>query len=151
MRYEIVPCKLSHLRVLAATMRAEDRAELESIGVIARHGLYELWRQSEAPMTALIDGEVAAAWGDTAGTLETEGRLWLFTAPIIERMPLAFFRETRRVIGTLLECRTSLKSRIIGPYDKAMRFFAMLGFEIGEPEILNGVEHRIIRIRRHGP
>lgn len=147
-RYEIMSCKLHHLRTLAATLRREDRAEFEMAGMVPRHRLYELWRMTVDPKAALVDGEVAAAWGDAAPLLATEGRMWMVTAPPIERVPLAFFREGRLDIEERLRVRHALSSCIAGPYDKAVRFFAMLGFEIGPPVLIGGNQYRDIRLER---
>lgn len=150
-RYVILPCRLSHLAELARTMRREDRAEIEGAGVHVKHFLFALWKESAAyRRTALVDGEVAACWGDAAGTLEPEGAMWLFTAPVIERVPLAFFREARRGIAERLTMRSVLRSDVAVGYERALRFFSMLGFEIlphgsGGPD---DTERREIRISR---
>lgn len=144
--YWIVPCTLGHLREIARTMRGDDRAEFERAGYNPRHRLHALWRDTIAPRAALIDGEVAAVWGDAAPLLAAEGLMWLATAPPIERLPLAFFRETRREVAEALRLRRSLMSCIVCPYDRAERFFRMLGFAISEPLWRDGVEYRQIRI-----
>lgn len=149
-RYEIVPCRLTHLRILSRTMRAEDRAEFELAGMVVRHRLHRLHRMTWAPRSAIVDGEVAAAWGDAAGLMDIEGLMWLVTSRAVERVPLAFFREARNEIARYLEDRETLRSCIAGPYLRAVRFFGMLGFEVAEPQIIDGAEYRTIRIARHG-
>lgn len=131
--YRILPCMLAHLRELATTMRAEDRAEIEGCGLVVRHTLAALWRRSTLPRVAIVDGLVAAAWGDEAGVLEGTGRMWLFTAPPVERLPVAFFRETRREVAERLRVRRALIADVAESYTKAARFFTLLGFSFGAP------------------
>lgn len=148
--YRIVPCRLSHLREIVRTMRADDRAEFEMAGLNPKHRLYALHRMTMQPKTALVDGEVAAVWGDAASILASEGLMWMITAPCIERVPLAFFREARREIARISEYRQSLRSCIGGPYSRAIRFFTMLGFTIEPPVIIGGNEYRTMRMARNG-
>lgn len=114
-------------------MRVEDRAEITQAGHEVRHCLFRLYRQTMDPLTGLIDGEVAACWGDYSPLISEAGAMWLFTAPIIETMPLAFFREARRDIARRLQSRSSLVSQIAEGYTAAIRFFGMLDFEIEAP------------------
>lgn len=147
--YEIVPCRLSHLRRLAHTLRPEDRAEFLMAGLEPRHRLHELYRMTAEPKAALVEGEVACAWGDAAAYLAGEGLMWLVTSPAIERLlPLSFFRATRHELDLALRHRRVLRACIAGPYQRAIRFFSMLGFEIEEPQIIGGNEFRIIRLYR---
>lgn len=149
-RYQIVPCRLAHIRALAATMRPDDRAELEKAGLIVRHALHHLWRESLAPRAALVDGEVAACWGDGGSLLGVEGRMWLFTAPPIERLPLAYFREARREIAAALQHRRVLRAHVLCGYARAERFFQMLGFRLGDPQRVGAGLYREMRIDRDG-
>jgi hypothetical protein len=125
-------------------MRAADRAEIELCGLVPRHALTQLWRESIEPKAAIVDGEVAAAWGDAAPTLSYEGYVWLFTAPPIERIPFAFYRETRQIIARYLQVRRSLLAHVACDYERSIRFFAMLGFKVGEPVGM----YRELRIER---
>lgn len=149
-RYEILPCRIEHLRELARTMRAEDREEIEAVGMKPRHLLSARWRQSADPMAAIVDGEVAACWGDAAPLLSDEGHLWLFTAPPIERLPLAYYREAKADLGRRLAHRTVLRTYTTASYGRAVRFFSMLGFVPGEPLRLGGgvTLYREMRLER---
>lgn len=129
-RYSIVPCTLAYLRELARTMRAEDRAEITQAGHEVRHCLFRLYRQSMDPLTALIDGEVAACWGDYSPLISDVGNIWMFSTPAIEKMPLAFAKEARAELMRLLERRRVLRSGVGVHYMKSLRFWSMMGFEI---------------------
>jgi hypothetical protein len=142
-RYLIRNCTLADLRELARTMRAEDRAEIEGMGCVVRHFLFRLYRASFEPRVAIVDGEVAAAWGDHAGLLGDEGLMWAFTAPPVARLPLAFFRESRREVADRLKIRRSLITDVADGYKAAQRFFRLVGFQIDEP--VNGYRRMTIR------
>jgi hypothetical protein len=131
--YQIVPATLAHLRELALTMRAEDRAEIIEVGCVPRHLLVTLWKHTARPMCAIVDGKVAAVWGDKAPLMAEQGSMWLFTSPIIETVPLAFFREAKMDIGERLMMRNVLVADVSASYTKAIRFFGLLGFTFGEP------------------
>lgn len=150
MRYAIRDCRLADLPALARTLRLEDRAEIEAAGFQPKHLLFALWRASSWRRTALVDSEIAACWGDAAGALSLEGAVWLFTAPPIERLPLAFFREARREVAERLRVRSSLRSEVAAGYPQALRFFQLLGFAIGEPHRIGpyGEVYRDIVIER---
>lgn len=147
-RYQILPCRIEHLRELAHTMRAADRAEIELVGLKPRHVLMQLWRASIEPKVAIIDGVVGAAWGDAAPVLATDGSMWAFTAPVIERVPLAFYREARREIADYLRVRHLLKAHVSCDYARALRFFAMLGFNVSDPVAVGNGVYREIWIER---
>lgn len=135
MRYEIVPCKPIHAGMLARRLRADDRAEIVGLGHCdVRRVLRSLMRSSLYCRSAFVDGEMAAMWGVTGSLMDESGRAWLLTGPAVERVPLAFYREGRRQIEEMLKSRRVLVSQVAFSYDRAIRFFRMLGFSIGTPE-----------------
>lgn len=121
------------------------------MGIVPRHLLFRCWHNSPDPRVAEIDDgycwRVAAVWGDEGALLDPVGRAWLVTTPIIERLPLAFFREARREIGERLKLRRVLISQVAADYACALRFFRMLGFTIEGPvREATGAEYCLIRI-----
>lgn len=147
-RYEILPCTLAHLRALARTMRAEDRAEIEALGLKPRHVLVHQWKLSAAPKTILVDGEVGACWGDASPLLDDDGCIWLFTAPPIERIRYTYFREAQRELRRLLETRTVLRAHVTHDYAKSLRFFRMLGVSFGDEFQMGSTLYREGRVER---
>lgn len=127
-------------------MRAEDRAEIEAVGLVVRHTLVTLYRRTPQPRVALIDGQVAAVWGDAAPLLADTGVVWMFTADPVERLPLAFFREAKAEIAGYLTYRRSLRTQVACCYGRALRFLRMLGFDLGDT-VLNG-KYREITIKQ---
>lgn len=141
-------CRAADIAVMARTLRDDDRAEIEDAGLPVKHFLFRLYVDSLYRRAALVDGEIAAIWGDCAPLLSTEGHVWLLTAPPIERIPLTFFREARREIGELLRLRSLLRADTGAGYHKAHRFFALLGFQVLSLGSDGSAARREIVIRR---
>jgi len=129
-------------------MRETDRLEITGVGLQPRHVLFVCWRESPYRMAATLDGEIAAVWGDAGSVLDPVGQAWLFTAPAVTRLPVAFFRKTKEQIQGRLTMRHMLKSHVAEDYIAALRFFRLLGFTIAPPEMFRGVSMCEIRITR---
>lgn len=153
MTYEIRDTRLSDIRALANTMRDQDRAEILGWGLVPRHLLHHLYRESPIKQTALVDGEVAAVWGCQGAVLGGDADPWLFTAPAILRAKRGFFREARRIIGEMLAVHPRLRFYGLASYSESIRLFERMGFVAGPPEPLgvNGTEYRLMTIERPKP
>lgn len=134
MKYEIVDCTTAHLRAIAPILRTHDRAEIEATEPRVRHVLHALWRSSFVSHAALVDGQIAAVWGFCGQFVEPEVEAWMFTAPAVERVPVVFAREVSAGIRAMLETRQSVISECMADYGAALKFFDLLGFEIGPLE-----------------
>ncbi len=147
--YRIVPAKPIHAGMMSLRMRAEDRAEIEGLGYRdVRRTLRLLVRSSSLSRAAFVGDEIAALWGISNTLLSGTARGWLVTTATIERIPLAFFRECRRGIDEILARTPLLVSQVAFSYDRAIRFYKLLGFDIGEPLPIgaNGEYYCAIRI-----
>lgn len=130
--YKIVDATLEHVRLISATMRADDRAEIVALGQVPRHAVVSLWRNSVVSRAGFVDGDLAAVWGCAGALLSPVGEMWLVTSPAIERVPLAFAKEARAMIREMLKTKTVLQSACIDGYEKSLRLWRMLGFDVGE-------------------
>jgi hypothetical protein len=128
MAYEIVDCRLSHLRAIAGQLRPDDRAEALSSGLPVRRLLFMLWNDSCIRRAALVDGELTAVWGFCSQFASGVARPWLFTAPPIERVPLVFFRVAREQVAEVLETKSVLETGVLADYTRSLRFWKMIGF-----------------------
>ena len=133
MKFEIVETRAPHIRELVRHMRSEDRAEIVCGGCRPLNKLWRLWCDSSVCRTALVDGRVAAVWGCEGTTLEIVGHPWLFTTPTVQRIPITFFRETRREVAEMLMTRRLLTTHVLASYDRSLAFFTRLGFCASEP------------------
>lgn len=142
MTCEIRDCTLADLRAIAPRLRQAEIAEIALQGDKPRHFLNAMWRDSEIRKVALVDGEIAAAFGCRAQLLSMEADAWLVTTPAVERVPLTFYRTARACLGDMLEGRKAVTSRIWGDQPQATRMMKMLGFEVLPPDSW-GDAHRL--------
>lgn len=126
--YEIVPCRLSHLRQLVANLTAEDRANLLAGGVVPRHHLFRLWRRTVEPWAMLVGGEVAAIGGDAGDLLAPEGIVWLFATATVDKAPIGCARELRRLVRQALMGRQRLVAQVPWEYERCRRLYRLAGF-----------------------
>lgn len=131
---------------LARTLREADLQECLGYGIEPAKGLRQAYYQAFVRRTALIDGVVAAMWGirgdprngNYGSALGHTAYAYLLTAPIIEKLPLAFFRETRREVRAMLDTHCRIESECAVSYLQAQRFLHMVGFEFDETVDLPG-------------
>lgn len=148
MSYEIGECQISDIRAIIPVLRQDDLAELRAADIAPRHVLYNLWRQSFTRRAVWIDGAIAAVFGCTGTLAGGDGYLWLFTSPIIEKLPLAFFREARAQIRDFLETKTILETGVLRSYERSIRFWKMVGFAAAEQYEVGGVAFLKLRLER---
>lgn len=154
--FRILPATVDHAELLAATMREEDRAEVEAAhGVKPLEALLVSLRTSSEAWTLLRGGEVLAMGGvapvgDTLLTRDVRGQVWLLSGTGVERNRKAFLRATRELLGKLLEEYPELVNAVDARYDRALRWVKWLGFEVGDPQPLGkeGALFCPVRIRR---
>lgn len=133
MKYEIIPCRVSHVIAMSRNLREGDAIELAALGRPARHTMVDLYRDSILSGSAFVDGEIAAVWGFSAPLASPEAEAWLFTSPAIERAPLAFLRETRAILKRVLKSYDTIVSACDAGYLRSLQFFDLLGFSMGPP------------------
>lgn len=134
-RVEILPATLDHVRLLAGSLRAEDVRECLASGGRPFKLLWRSWRSSQLlRRSAFVDGEIAAMWGIGGPWLSQTGIPWLLTAPAVERIPLRFLRECRSGMAEMLVFYPRLSNYVHADYTRSIRFLALLGFEVGEPQ-----------------
>lgn len=149
-RVRVIPAEISHVYALAATLRFEDAAELESVGLGCREGLRSTFRAALTRHTAIVDGQVAAMWGMGGDALGDIGVPWLLTAPIVERVPVAFIKIGREHVARMLGVKPILRNHVAASYHRACRMLEVLGFELGAPEPFGpyGAPFRPFEMRR---
>lgn len=134
---EIVPATAAHIRALQKDLRAADRSEIENYGFSAAKGLWRSYKEGLGNKTALVDGAVAAMWGCAGSYLGNKGQPWLMTSLSCERVsPLFFARLYQKEVAKMLEIFPVLENYVAADYDQAVRLLEIVGFELGEPEIL---------------
>lgn len=149
MRYEILPGTADLMTAVGRNLRADDRAELEAFGLEPCAMLRRLAGESLFCKGAIVDGLPAAAWGCAGPMLSATGQMWLFTTPVVERVPMAFVKEARKAIAEVVSVKTSLVTSCLASYEKSLRLWAMLGFTVGDAYcVKGGAVFRHLRMER---
>lgn len=131
MTHAILPAERAHIAALTGRLRAGDAAELQAAGIPPGRALWRSYRASVFSRVALVDGEIAAAWGMGGSPFGRIGRPWLLTAPPVERAPLAVLRVGRQEVALMLAVCPELRGVVDAAYGRAIRFLVALGFGIG--------------------
>ena len=140
--YLIRDATIADVYALARSLRAADRAECAGYGVTPAVGLRRSFYAASYRRTGLIDGAIAAMWGICGTALGHTAHAFLMTAPIIEKLPIAFVREARREVKTMLETHERIEGEVAVEYHAAQRFLEVLGFELGAAVDLRGGKFR---------
>lgn len=135
----IVPTVPAHIAALKKNLRQEDADEILRFGLSVQHALWYSYRRSLIRKTALVDGVVAAAWGVHGVFMGQKGQPWLLTSPEIKRVSaLRVAREYQKEVLEMLNIFPVLENYVDSAYPAAIRLLEIVGFMVGEPEILHG-------------
>jgi hypothetical protein len=129
---EFERCRIRHIHAIAKALRDEHRQEIAAVNVKPRHVMLACYRLTPEPWACITREGVMAVWGDAAPVMARIGYAWVFTSPLIEKVPLFFFREVRRQVRKMLETRDVVISDIGAGCEKALRFYKMIGFSISQ-------------------
>jgi hypothetical protein len=139
--YWIMPALPEHCGMLAKDLRALDLIEITGTGNNPKRALWRGYRNSVLCRTAFVDGRIGAMWGLCIGfdtgvsALSDAGRPWLLTAPIIERVPIAFVKEARKAVKEMLKLKPRLENCVLSSYSGAIRLLELIGFTVDPDEI----------------
>lgn len=133
-RCMVRPSVVEDVYLLASSLRTNDRAEVEALGVDARQGIRRSFRDGVLRKTYFVDGEIAAMSGLCGPMLGDIGEPYLMTAPVAERVPIAFVRYARSAVAEMMQHKLRLEGYVAAEYSAACRLLEVLGFTVGKPE-----------------
>lgn len=128
--------EIADIYALAAHLRAQDRDEVESLGVDVRVGLRASYRAAILRKTYFVDGEIAAMSGLCGAMISDIGEPYLLTTPAAARVPLTFLKQARASVAEMLQHRLRLEGHVAAEYRGACRLLETLGFVLGDPRPL---------------
>lgn len=135
MKIQIVDTTPAHIREIADHLRFDDKREIEAFGFPTNRALWRSFKDSILRKTGLIDGKVAAIWGVGGVPMGGEGRPWLMTSDVVERVsPLRFARIYQEEVLKMLGIFPKLVNYVDLRYIKAVRLLDIIGFKISDPE-----------------
>lgn len=135
--YYIRPATPGDLETLAASMRAEDAAEVKaSCGLDPLQALQASAAASEAPLALELGGELAALFGVAPGPRTallgptSYDVIWALTGRAVDRHRRGFWLASQRVVEVFLEHHPVLVNYVDARYDAALRWVARLGAQV---------------------
>lgn len=133
----VTPTIPVHIRQMNESMRDEDAQEAIKLGFLPNRLLWRSYKASVISRTGFIDGRIAAIWGCAGTCLGNSGQPWLVTSKEVKKIsPLKFTRIYQEEVYNMLNLFPVLENYVDSQYTSAVRLLDMIGFSIGEPEII---------------
>lgn len=117
-------------------LREHDRKTAERLGVDPIDVLRYTFERGSPMQIALVEGRPLAMWGVEWKSLLSVPSLWMITTDEVQRNPIAFLRESRRVVKEWGETYGSLEGMVDSDFETSLRWLRWLGFH--EVESLDG-------------
>lgn len=134
MQIQCVPARIADVYAVYNALRYADELELRRLGGDPKRIMRDNFRHSFLRRTLFVDGEPAAIAGCYGSALSDEGLPYLFTTPEVERAPIAFVREAKRLVEEMLAIKSVLIGNVDAGYKEAQKLLEQLGFVLGDPE-----------------
>lgn len=136
-KVEITPARLCDVWAMER-LRPEDAAEvMASGGYSPVEAIIDSWAHSRETYTIRFNGQPAGMFGvaiHPAGTtLAPIGVAWLLTTPVVDKYPVTFFRESKRVVKEFASRYGLLMNFVDARYTRALLWAERLGFHVHSP------------------
>lgn len=116
-----------------AVLRKADEDECGAFGLSGRDALAQSIRLSDQSFAVMVDGEPVAFWGWMAPSLlGATCHVWMLTTPAIEHHKTYAARESKRIVGELLQTYPALICLVDHEHDLAKKWLHWLGFHVYE-------------------
>lgn len=147
---EVRPVEPGDCQVLAASLRQQDRAELDAAG---HHDhlrtIHDSVARSHWARTATVDGEVACIFGvvPMGGLLDPRGVPWMLGTDLVPQNRRALARLAPRYIREMLQAYPHLLNTVHVRNTLAVRWLARAGFTLHAPHDYNGEPFQLFEMR----
>lgn len=132
-RISIVPATLEHARIIGETLRPQDRAEIEAVGLEPEVEPTATLLASSISRSGVLDGRVAAMWG-VVKIADGWGKPWFLTGEAFCTVPpLRFARIYRGQVAEFLAQFSVLENWVDARYEESIRLLKMTGFSLDDP------------------
>jgi len=146
MKTEVRHASADDIPVIAAAMRAADRAEVSaSHGHTPEQALTSSLACSTEAWTGLIDDVPVCMFGvGPISILAGRGAPWMLGTDTIERWPRTFLRHCRPCVAAMLAVYPFLENYVDDRNEKSKQWLRWLGFTLAETPVTlpNGVAFR---------
>lgn len=145
----ITPATPELIQAVASAMREADLAELAAGGYEdPEHALRLCVAASQHTGVLLYDGEPAVLMGvHVPSVIGNSCAPWLLSTAAVERYPLSYTREMRKIVAMLAEHYGRLENYVDARYQRAVRWLGLIGFTVlGDEHAIDGPNgHRFLR------
>lgn len=130
------PATAFDARLLAASMRPADRAEIEAGGFGLHEAIQRSLDTSEAAWAVCAGDELLGLFGtNPIGSPEAKvGAIWLLTTTAVESHALPFLRASRYVMKLVSKKYRVLLNFVDENHEAALKWVSWLGFRVYPPE-----------------
>ena len=148
-KIEMIPTTEAHMRILAQTMREEDRREVELFGWTPAQATQESLSGAIYGTTALVNGKIAACWGLGATDDPKVGKPYLLTNyESLNVSPIRFAKIYKREVAKMLKMFPILENYCDSCHHSALRLLRICGFTVGKPESFGqGLFCKFVKVR----
>ncbi|KAB0670351.1 hypothetical protein F6V30_09365 [Oryzomonas sagensis] len=150
---EMVPARACHIPAIATAVRDADRAELWAAARLtpAESMARALGRSAMAWTGLMADRPVCMFGVVPSSILGNVGRPWMVGTRHLDEHPFVFLRRCRGCVGQMRRRFDRLENWVDARNERAIRWLAWLGFEIGPaPEQLGPFGLRFFRFGMGG-
>jgi hypothetical protein len=134
MNIEIVRLRPEHARITPYLRSADTREIVEGSGISPALAVAFSIAHSSPGYAALLDGEPVVVFSASPAGEPGMGVVWLLATQEIERHPIRFYRESKRMFRNVAEKYETLINWVDQRNTLSLRWLKWLGFEIEEPE-----------------
>jgi Protein of unknown function (DUF2833) len=131
MNYSIVKAAYHHAAMVAASVRADDRAELAAVGQSPLMAAVTSLHSSTKAWTGIVDGEPICIFG-VSEWADGSGRPWMIATDKLEPNQRIFLRKCKECVAAMLDGYNLLHNFVSADNTTAIKWLQWLGFEIGQ-------------------
>lgn len=136
--YRTVPAQYSHIPLLVADVRPEDKLEAEALGLNVAQGLARALSVSRDANTVFFNDTILAMYGIAVPSglseLSDVGEPWMAGTKTILKHKKQLLRESDAFVQAMSKKYSWLVNVVDARYDSAIRWLCWLGFDINPEE-----------------
>lgn len=134
--YQPIEGRRYHCGQIVRKMAPRQLRMFEDVFGNAHRALSGIFITSTICRAWLIDGELAALGGVQSTIAGSDGFIWLALSEKARNHKFAMVREARRQLGTIMEVKTVVRSRVVPGDTQSRRFALLLGFRPGTEDTI---------------
>gem|GEM_PF-512775 len=143
----IVDAKINHVTCVCNGMDDASKSKASALGVNPKSRMRAYLAQSSWSKAWIKDGKCLAVGGVTGTSLSSDGTIWLAVTKDAAKFPREALSNAFDAIDELMRTFRRLDAIIDANNRRDIRFAEYLGFDLGEPEMIEGILMRRAALR----